>query len=269
MTRQGPAGTMMSVAGGIKRDVSIGPARLILGDCYDVTPGLDRAAGGPLTPGEWACITDPPYEFDASGGGKMRAARKYLDMIEAAELADGFDDSILTPALFAAVFVFCHNDQIGDLLPRLKRRFGQAALLGWHKTNPPPFRNKNYLPDLEFWVHAWPKGEAAGGYPVGAHDDMRRIVTMQIEKNAFDHPTVKPLGLMRRIVRNAQKPGIFDPFMGSGTTGVAAIMERRRFIGVERSAQYFDIAVARLTAAVKEAGEAAVEAACGNMGSAD
>jgi DNA modification methylase len=63
------------------------------------------------------------------------------------------------------------------------------------------------------------------------------------------HPTVKPIALMRWLVRLVAPPGgvVLDPFAGSGTTGIAAIMEGRLFLGVERAPAYVDIACARLT----------------------
>lgn len=68
------------------------------------------------------------------------------------------------------------------------------------------------------------------------------------------HPTVKPIELMRRLIRLVSKPGhtIIDPFMGSGTTGVAAILEGRNFIGIEREDEYFKIASTRIQSAVEE-----------------
>jgi site-specific DNA-methyltransferase (adenine-specific) len=68
------------------------------------------------------------------------------------------------------------------------------------------------------------------------------------------HPTVKPLALMRWLVRLAVPEGglVLDPFTGSGTTGIAAILEGRRFVGVEREGEFVDIACARLTHWAKE-----------------
>jgi site-specific DNA-methyltransferase (adenine-specific) len=62
------------------------------------------------------------------------------------------------------------------------------------------------------------------------------------------HPTVKPLALMRWLVRLAVPEGgmVLDPFAGSGTTGAAAVLEGRGFVGIEREAEYVDIACARL-----------------------
>jgi DNA modification methylase len=74
------------------------------------------------------------------------------------------------------------------------------------------------------------------------------------------HPTVKPVSLMRWLVRLAVPPGgmVLDPFAGSGTTGIAAVQEDRVFLGIEREARYVDVACARLT---HWAHQAAMEAA--------
>ena len=68
------------------------------------------------------------------------------------------------------------------------------------------------------------------------------------------HPTVKPVDLMRYLVRMVTPPEgvVLDPFMGSGTTGVACYEERRRFIGIEREAEYIEIAHARIKAATRQ-----------------
>jgi DNA modification methylase len=63
------------------------------------------------------------------------------------------------------------------------------------------------------------------------------------------HPTVKPLSLMRWLIRLAVPPDgvVLDPFTGSASTGIAAVMEGRTFLGIEREARYVDVACARLT----------------------
>lgn len=68
---------------------------------------------------------------------------------------------------------------------------------------------------------------------------------------ANHHPTVKPVALMRWLVRLVTQPGdlVLDPFTGSGTTGVACTLEGRRFIGVEREAEYAEIARRRIASA--------------------
>jgi site-specific DNA-methyltransferase (adenine-specific) len=73
-------------------------------------------------------------------------------------------------------------------------------------------------------------------------------------KNRNHHPTVKPTDLMRYLCRLVTPPGgvVLDPFTGSGSTGKAAVMEGFRFIGIEREAEYVEIARARIAAAMKE-----------------
>jgi DNA modification methylase len=72
-----------------------------------------------------------------------------------------------------------------------------------------------------------------------------------------NHPTVKPTDLMRYLCRLVTPPGgtVLDPFMGSGSTGKAAVLEGFNFIGIEREAEYVEIAKARIAAAQAERGE--------------
>jgi site-specific DNA-methyltransferase (adenine-specific) len=69
------------------------------------------------------------------------------------------------------------------------------------------------------------------------------------------HPTVKPLALMRWLTRLLCPPGgmVLDPFAGSGSTGAAAIVEGRRFLGIERDQRYVPIACARIKHRAAEA----------------
>lgn len=77
-----------------------------------------------------------------------------------------------------------------------------------------------------------------------------------VESN--NHPTVKPVALMRYLVRLVTPPGglVLDPFLGSGTTGIAAVLERHPFIGIDKSADYISIAKARIAFANQQKGRA-------------
>jgi site-specific DNA-methyltransferase (adenine-specific) len=70
----------------------------------------------------------------------------------------------------------------------------------------------------------------------------------KVPVNKNHHPTVKPIKLMRWLCRLVTPPGgtVIDPFMGSGTTGIACKVEKLKFIGIEREKEYFEIAQARL-----------------------
>ena len=219
----------------IVRDMIIGNARLILGDSYKVLPTLG-----------WidAIVTDPPYEFRAEGGGMYRAERKSMDQILEEGLADGFDHSIINPLLCGSVIVFCHNDQLPKLLPYLDGSFERQAVCIWRKKNPQPVANKHYRPVMEFYVHAWNRGH----HPRGTLDDLdRMIVAMSPRGEAkFGHATVKPDDVMDKIIRNVAPGTICDPFMGTGSTGVAALKAGRRFVGIENNPAHFDTAVGRI-----------------------
>ncbi len=213
--------------------VIIGDCTLYLGDAYEIAPTFGLIV---------ALVTDPPYVFKTSGGGKMRKERKCLDAIIDEELDQGFDHAIINPLLYKSAVVFCHNDQLYKLLPYLAGSYLRACVLQYHKTNPIPVANKHYLPDTEFFIHAWQEG----AHPLGEHKDKRRYIIANNGKSGFDHPTVKPLEVMEKIMRNVNGESVIDPFMGTGTTGIAAIRHGKTFIGIEKNEKYFDIACARI-----------------------
>ena len=218
----------------IKKEVTIGQHRLILGDCAEVMPLLERVD---------CIVTDPPYEFNASGGGIFRRSRRCLDEIQNNMLDTGFDYSLISQDICNSAFVFCHNDQIPAITTFLCGQFGRFALCAWHKSNPMPVANKHYKPDTEFYIHAWGRG----GHPVGdLRYKSRYVISAVGQQNEFDHPTVKPIALMEKIIINANGETILDPFMGTATTGVACQLHGKKFIGIEHNEKYFDIACERM-----------------------
>lgn len=221
--------------------VDIGPATLYCGDAYEIRPPLG-----------WmdADVMDPPYLFDNSGGGAFRKARGASDQIVAEGLDRGFDHAIINPLLCGQVFVFCHNDQLAQLLPLLNGQFHRCVTLFWLKRNPSPNRNRHYLADTEPFIHAWNRGH----HPVGKHHDMHRwIDAASMPSKTFGHSTVKPLSVMAKIIANISGRTVCDPFMGTGSTGVAAIRGGKRFTGIEHNPRHFETAVSRITAAVEGA----------------
>lgn len=68
------------------------------------------------------------------------------------------------------------------------------------------------------------------------------------DKKLWNHPTIKPLDFTEKIIRNSSRKGetVLDPFMGSGTTGVACKKLERNFVGIELSKEYFEIAEKRI-----------------------
>lgn len=218
--------------------IAIGPARLILGDGYQHA----------FLHGRCQLVMDPPYKFDTSGGGKFRAARGHTDQIAEEELDQDFDHTIINPMLHESCIVFCHNDQVPKLSSYLEAVYGRPPIMCmWQKTNPMPVANKNYQPDSEIYFHVW-NGE---GYPRGELADKKRIVTTSVgRRKDYGHPTVKPEGVMDKIIRNVAPGLIVDPFMGTGSTLVAAVKAGRECVGIEQNPKHFETAVRRVTEAL-------------------
>jgi site-specific DNA-methyltransferase (adenine-specific) len=119
----------------------------------------------------------------------------------------------------------------------------------WHKTNAAPFANGVWRGDIEYIVHA----KDSGAIFVGNAVEKKKVSEHPLVQDAA-HPTVKPLAILNKYVGICSLPSqtILDPFMGSGTTGVAAIQLGRKFIGIEREPKYFDIACKRIEQAVSQ-----------------
>ena len=217
----------------------IGLATLYLGDCREIAPGLERPA---------AVITDPPYGQGYKPGKSTgtlysapRASRKIWQVI--AGDAEPFDPS---PWIGCAdVVLLWGAHKFADRLPP-----GQWLI--WDKV---PTGKVRHQGDGEA---AWVNRDAAmriyrllwDGVCVGSH--ARQEVTAGQSR---EHPTQKPVALMRWCIERAKVPpgGVtLDPYMGSGSTGVAAMQMRHPFIGIEIEPRYFDVACRRIEEAQRQ-----------------
>lgn len=193
----------------------IGGATLYLGDCVTVLPGV-RAD---------AVITDPPYGIgDRMQGGTWGAAEKYADFREwdTAPTADAL-------AMVRATAPLCviWGGNYFALPP-------SRCWLIWDKYNAVPT-----MADIEM---AWTNMDKPG-----------KRFRWQVGVHSSGHPTEKPLELMRWCVERAGMPkSIADPYMGSGTTGVAAVQMGLQFVGVEAREDYFNIACERIENAQRQ-----------------
>lgn len=198
-----------------------GHVRLLLGDCREVLPTLGKVD---------AVVTDPPYGTGCAPRGGKTAGSISFDAVPNLPwdtLDVGWIDSISQSAIAA----FCHP----ATAPILGSKMKSDGLLIYVKSNPSPFGTS-----IEACV--------TRGFG--------RRCPQHIEAyNAFNgqvHPTQKPLEVMEFVCRRAPGNIILDPFMGSGTTGVAAVKLGRKFIGIEIHEPYFDIAVRRISDALKQ-----------------
>ena len=117
-----------------------------------------------------------------------------------------------------------------------------------HNCNALPTYSNKYLSDTEYCLY-FHKGK--GKTSPQSYDDAKTYWFEPInhkDKKLYGHPTIKPLHMIERLIRNSSKEDdtVLDPFMGSGTTGVACYNLNRKFIGVEIDDNYYNIAKSRL-----------------------
>jgi site-specific DNA-methyltransferase (adenine-specific) len=173
-------------------------------------------------------LTDPPYGMNfVSNYRKI----KY----EGIKGDDRYPVEVLQELLRLskkAVYVFCRWDNLVEL-PKPK------SVLAWVKNN-------WSMGDLKHeHGRQW---EAIAFYPQEEHEFIERIpdvIKCRRTENVC-HPTQKPVGICRRIIEANKGDVIFDPFMGSGTTGMACKELGRNFIGIEIDEKYFEIAKKRI-----------------------
>lgn len=120
-------------------------------------------------------------------------------------------------------------------------------LLTWHKTNPVPACNNKYLSDTEYILFFREKGVKING-DYSSKKTYYVTPLNQKEKKLYEHPTVKPVDILNNLIINSslENDVILDPFMGSGSTGVACKNLNRNFIGIELDENYFSIAKERI-----------------------
>lgn len=210
------------------KPVIIGNAELWLGDCRDVMPGLGRVD---------ACITDPPYGIGwntnlarfSGGQTKRGAGRDYGTPIVGDD--EPFDPS---PLLSFERVVLWGANYFAGWLPI-------GTTLVWVKRNDYAFGT--FLSDAEV---AWMKG----GQGVYCKRSIPQAMT-----NDRHHPTQKPVDIMAWCIEQAKTPAdgvVLDPYMGSGSTGVACMKLGRRFVGIEIDPAHFATACRRIEDAQRQ-----------------
>ena len=216
------------------REEVIGDCRLILADCRDILPTLPKVD---------AVVTDPPYGIALntdnsrfSGGNVASVSRLGNGVGSAGGAPISNDEKPFDPTLITALagdkIVWGWNNY-PDKLPR-------GACLVWLKRNDDAFGS--FLSDAEL---AW-MSKGHGVY-------CRRDLSNNAIANDRCQPTQTPVGLMEWCLGFVPRARtILDPFMGSGSTGVACVNLGRAFIGIELEPRYFDIACRRIEEAYKQ-----------------
>lgn len=225
--------------------VIIGDATLYCGDCIDVLPMVGAVD---------LIVTDPPYKLESGGrsgltGGKFDPEVYTNDgSIIPCDIEFADFMPLLADALPRGHAYFMVNNRhvAGMENAALAAGFRFHNWLVWNKGTCTP--NRWYMKNCEFTLFAF-RGAATPINDCGA----RQLITCP---NVVDgvHETQKPVDLMAHYIGNSSQPGdiVLDPFMGSGTTGVAALRDGRKFIGIEKEPRYFDIACQRIEGAHRQ-----------------
>lgn len=239
----------------------IGAATLYLGDCLEVLPELAKVGNvGSVA----HVITDPPYEKEAHSKGR-RAAGRQIGGARSMEYVpldfDQIDNDTRREAsrLMAALcrgwlLTFCQAEAVAlwrDEHEAAGAKYKRACI--WIKPDgAPQFTGDRPGMGYESIVASWcGRGRSRwnGGGRHGVFTHAQRDYNKPKE-----HSTQKPIALMRELVGLFTDHGdtILDPFMGSGTTGVAAVDSGRAFIGIEKDPRHFATACRRIEAAQRQ-----------------
>ena len=194
--------------------------------------------------------TDVPYLYKNGGGGNSEISKRIIAKNQSIkDISNGIDYSILDE--FKRVlkklnlFIWCSKMQIIDILNYFADY--NFEILVWCKTNPQPSTNNVWLPDVEYCLYFREKGVRLNdGYDLKSKWYLGAI--NQRDKKLYNHPTIKPLDLVERHIKETTQVGgvVLDAFLGSGTTAVACKELERNFIGFEINKAYYEIAVDRL-----------------------
>jgi DNA modification methylase len=218
-------GTTKDLSSVCRRVETIGNATLYLGDCLDVLPML---------PAVGLILTDPPYGIGIDG------QKERIDKRNPKHSRKGYE--------------FFHWDE--DIPSQY------AFEMMFYKSKHQIIWGGNYFVDrlktgTKGWLF-WDKGQRGltmsdGEFAYTSLQMPSRAITInraEIKSDWPEHPTQKPLRLMEWCLSHIpDAKSVCDPFMGSGTTGVACANLGRYFYGIEREEKYFDIACERIAAA--------------------
>lgn len=224
---------------------------LYLADCFQVMETLDAKLFDHT-------LTDPPYdERTHQGGLTFRKDNETIDTVKLGidEFAHMLNIDVLVTQLLRLTkrwnVCFCTFEDMKKYRDPAWEQSAWVRAGVWDRVNPAPQftgdRPSQACDGLAIFHAADTRKKWNGGGKAG-------IWRNSVEIGKKIHPTQKPLSLMLKLVQDFTDPGdlIFDPFMGAGTTGVAALQLGRRFVGIEQKPEYFEMAVKRIEATLKQ-----------------
>ena len=198
------------------------------GDCFELMRGLGDGSVDLI-------ITDPPYDIHTDPGvctSDLMSSIKNVndDLVKHTDITKGYDirkfgEESVRIMKNINIYFWCSKKQIVEYLDFwVKEQKCKFDILFWRKSNPMPTYNNKYLTDVEYCLYfhrnAYLQPQCFEDASLCFFDSININ-----DKKMYGHPTIKPLHMIERLVRNSSRKGetILDPFMGSGTTAVACI----------------------------------------------
>lgn len=247
--------------------MDIKPNNIYLGDAYELIKEMEDKSVDLI-------VTDPPYEIVAGGSGGCFGVehrnyhQQYKVLGTEEHKREGLESSAYEPRNCTCVgfdyalldeldrvmkkiniYIWCNKNQISSLMKHYEDKGCNVDLLVWHKTNPIPTCNNKYLSDLEYCVFAREPGAGLGG----TYETKSKLFESPCnkgDKDDYNHPTIKPLEIIKTLIHNStfsDDDVVLDPFLGSGTTAVAAKELGRKYIGFEIDENYYKVSCDRLS----------------------
>ena len=200
-------------------------------------------------------VMDPPYKTTSRGssGGTGGILKEEINKRGKVFKHNDIEFNEWLPELYRVLkdtghaYIMSNNKNLKDMLMEIENvGFNIYKTLIWAKNS--PITNMYYMDSHEYIIFCR-KGKAKRINNCGT----KSVLNVDNPRNKV-HPTEKPVELMEVLVNNSSQEGelVFDPFMGSGTTGVACLNTNRKFIGIELDKDYFEIAKNRIENHAKE-----------------
>ena len=222
----------------------IGNCELYLGDCEEIIKTI---------PDNFVTLihTDPPYVIHSDDNmGKMmeEKARKSYDKLIKADISDGFNLDIMIPEFMRVCKainwqIWCSKKQfIEYLILAYGKKWNWQDICLYRNNALPNVRGK--YQDKDYCVHLWKGRTLTGNYHQKRTDYHYTIGGVK----EWNHPALKPLEPCLNLIPigSDENDIVLDPYMGSGTTGEACLRTNRKFIGIEKSDEFFNMACERL-----------------------
>lgn len=218
--------------------------KIINGDCLKI---ISKIPDGSID----LVLTDPPYKIQFNGKGslgkKFDYRKKDIQGIGSNPnfKLENFLETIRLKMKKMNMYVWMAKGSIPETIDWIRKYNYFWDLLVWSKINPIPAYNYKYLSDLEYCFFIREKG--SHWTKKLNYQDYKKTMIDKVQ-SLKGHPTPKPLWMMEKLIKVSSKEGdlILDPFMGSGTTAIAAKKLNRNYIGIELNKDYCKLAELRI-----------------------